>query len=40
MNVNYYYRLVKDFRKIENNHGISARINPRSKKTKKKKVKR
>ena len=36
MNLNYYYRLVKDFRQIEKNKGISARINPRGKKTKNK----
>ena len=35
MNLNYYYRLVKDFRKIEKNKGISSRINPMGKKNKK-----
>ena len=36
MNINYYLKLIKDFRRMENNRGISARINPKGKKTKKK----
>lgn len=40
MNINDYQRLIKDVKNIEKNKGISARINPKGKKTKKGKRKK
>jgi hypothetical protein len=36
MNVTDYQRLIKDVKRMENDKGIKARINPKAKKTKKK----
>ena len=40
MTISNYQKLIKDVKNIEKNKGISARINPKGKKTKKGKSKK